>query len=168
MKAVLRVMLQRKYTTRICFRWNRSFVGQRVLVASVFLFLFAASRLVGSQNNSSTAPATPHPASPAAPAKAGTLPLDGLKLSDDQKTKIAQIRQNGELRREAIIKNDGLTQDRKETMLLRLHRMETSEIFRVLTPDQQKEVQKRIADQRTAERKDHQSKQAAPASPATN
>ena len=139
-------MLQGKCTTLKCVRRKGSFVGKRVVVASVFLFLLAASSLVGSQSNSSAPPATPHPPSPAAPAKGDTLPLVGLKLTDDQKSKIAQIRHNTDARRQAVIKNEGLTQDRKETILQRLHRMETSEVFRVLTPDQQKEVQKRIMD----------------------
>jgi Spy/CpxP family protein refolding chaperone len=150
-----------KYTTPKCVRWNRSFVAQPVLVACVFLYLFAASRLLGSQGNSSTAPATPHPASPAALAKAGTLPLDGLKLTDDQKTKIAQIRQNAESRRESVLKDPALSQDRKETILESLHRIETSKIFRVLTADQQKELQKRIMDQRVATQQ--QNKQVTPA-----
>lgn len=160
-------MLQRECATPKRVRWNKSLVGKRVLVASVFLFLLAASRLVGSQSNSSTAPATPHPPSPAAPAKTDTLPLDGLKLTDDQKTKIVQIRQNAKLRREALIKDERLSQGQKGAMLEGLQRIEISGIFKVLTPDQQKEVQKRIVDQRTAEQKDHQSKQAAPATPAT-
>ena len=159
-------MSQKKCTTRKCVRPNRSLVGKRVLVACGFFLLLAGSRLAGSQSNSSAAPATPHPASPAAPAKAKTLPLDGLKLTDDQKTRIAQIRQDVEERREAVIKNEGLSQDRKETILLRLHRTETREIFSVLTPDQQKEVQTRVMEQRSAEQKEHQSKQAAPAPPA--
>jgi Spy/CpxP family protein refolding chaperone len=158
-------MLQTECTKLKCVRWNGSFLGKSVLVAAVFLFLLAASRLVGSQSNSSSAPATPHPASPPASAKVNALPLDGLKFTDDQKTKIAHIRQNADLRRESIIKNDELTEDRKETIIQRLHRMETSEIFRVLTPDQRKEVQKRITDQRAAAQQEaqHQSKQAVPA-----
>lgn|SRR5215472_18964629 len=149
-------MLQTKCTTSKCVRRNGSFVGS-VLVVSVFLFLLAASRLVGSQTNSSAAPAAPHPPSPAASVKADTFPLDGLQLTDDQKTKIAQIRQNVESRREAVLKNDGLTQDRKETIIQRLHRMETSEIFRVLAPEQQ-----RMMDQRHTARQQeqHQSKEA--------
>jgi Spy/CpxP family protein refolding chaperone len=154
-------MLQTECTKLKCVRWNGSFLGKPVLVASVFLFLLAASRLVGSQSNSSAAPVTPHPAS----AKASTLPLDALKFTDDQKTKIAHIHQKAELRKESIIKNDGLTEDRKEAIIQRVHHMETSEIFRVLTPDQRKEVQKRIADQRAAAQQEaqQQSKQAMPA-----
>jgi hypothetical protein len=86
-----------------------------------------------------------------------------LKLTDDQKTRIAKIRQHVEARREAVIKNERLSQDRKETILQRLNLIETSEIFRVLTPDQQKEVQKRIADRRASEQQEqHKSKQTAP------
>ena len=161
-------MSQEKCATRKCVRRNRTRVGKRVLVASALLLLLAGPRLVGSQSNSSAAPSTQHPASPAAPARANTLPLDGLKLTDDQKTRIAKIRQHVEARREAIIKNEALNQDRKETILQRLNLIETSEIFRVLTPDQQKEVQKRIMDQRAAEQHEHhQSKQAVPAPPPT-
>ena len=122
----------------------------------------------GSQSNSSAAPSTPHTASPAAAANAETLPLEGLKLTDDQKTRIANIRQHVEARREAIIKNEALNQDLKETILQRLNLIETSEILRVLTPDQQKEVQKRIADRRTSEQQEqHQSKPPGTASRAT-
>ena len=140
-------MSQEECATRKCGCRNRTRVGKRVLVASALLLLLAGPRLVGSQSNSSAAPSTPHTASPAAAANAETLPLvEGLKLTDDQKTRIAKIRQHVEARREAIIKNEALNQDRKETILQRLILIETSEIFRVLTPDQQKEVQKRIAD----------------------
>jgi Spy/CpxP family protein refolding chaperone len=159
-------MSQEKCATRNVRR-NRTRVEKRVLVASALLLLLAGPRLVGSQSNSS-APSTPHTASPAAAANAETLPLEGLKLTDDQKTRIANIRQHVEARREAIIKNGAVNQDRKETILQRLNLIETSEIFRVLTPDQQKEVQKRIADRRASEQQEqHQSKQTATASPAT-
>jgi Spy/CpxP family protein refolding chaperone len=141
-------MSQKKGATRKWIRRNRTRVGKRVLVASALLLLLAGPRLVGSQSNSSAAPSTPHTAPPAAGANAQTLPLEGLKLTDDQKTRISKIRQHIEARKEAIIKNEALNQVRKETILQRLNLMENSEIFRVLTPDQQKEVQKRIADRR--------------------
>lgn len=155
-------MLKKGCATRKFVRRNRSRVGQRVLVVSGLLLSLTASRLVGSQSNSSGAPATPHPASPAAPAKAETLPIDGLTLTEDQKAKIAQIRQHAELRREAMIKDEGLSQSQKDTALQLLQRIEASKIFKVLTPDQQKEVEKRITARRAAEQ---QSKQAVPASP---
>ena len=87
-------------------------------------------------------------------------------MTDDQKTRIAKIRPLVEVRREAIIKNEAVNQDRKETILQRLNLIETSEIFRVLAPDQQKEVQKRIADRGASEQQEqHQSKPPTPAAP---
>lgn len=158
-------MLQKRCTTLKCVRRNRNRVGKRVLVACGLLLLLVAPGLVGSQSNSSEAPATPHPASPAAPPKRDTHPVDdfaGLTFTDDQKAKIAQIRQNAKLRREAVVKNEKLTQGQKDVTLERLQSLENSEIFKVLAPDQQAEVRKRIMARHAAEQQTQQSKQAVP------
>jgi len=158
-------MLQKRCTTLKCVRRNRNRVGKRVLVACGLLSLLVAPGLVGSQSNSSEAPATPHPASPAAPPKRDTHPVDdfaGLTFTDDQKAKIAQIRQNAKLRREAVVKNERLTQGQKDVTLERLQSLENSEIFKVLAPDQQAEVRKRIMARHAAEQQTQQSKQAVP------
>ena len=158
-------MLQKRCTTLKCVRRNRNRVGKRVLVACGLLSLLVAPGLVGSQSNSSEAPATPHPASPAAPPKRDTHPVDdfaGLTFTDDQKAKIAQIRQNAKLRREAVVKNEKLTQGQKDVTLERLQSLENSEIFRVLAPDQQAEVTKRIMARHAAEQQAQQNKQAVP------
>lgn len=86
----------------------------------------------------------------------------GLALTDDQKTKIAQIRHNAELRREAVIKDENMGQSQKDTALQLLQRIETGKIFKVLTPDQQAEVRKRIVARRAAEQQDQHQGQAAP------
>lgn len=158
-------MLQKRCTTLKCVRRNRNRVGRRVLVACGLLLLLVAPGLVGSQSNSSEAPATPHPASPAAPQKRDTRPIDdfaGLTFTDDQKAKIAQIRQNAKLRREAVVKNERLTQGQKDVTLERLQSLENSEIFKVLAPDQQAEVRKRIMARHAAEQQAQQNKQAVP------
>jgi len=158
-------MLQKRCTTLKCVRRNRNRVEKRVLVACGLLLLLVAPGLVGSQSNSSEAPATPHPPSPAAPPKRDTRPIDdfaGLTFTDDQKAKIAQIRQNAKLRREAVVKNEKLTQGQKDVTLERLQSLENSEIFKVLAPDQQAEVRKRIMARHAAEQQAQQSKQAVP------
>ena len=158
-------MLQKRCTTLKCVRRNRNRVGKRVLVACGLLSLLVAPGLVGSQSNSSEAPATPHPASPAVPPKRDTRSIDdfaGLTFTDDQKAKIAQIRQNAKLRREAVGKNERLTQGQKDVTLERLQSLENSEIFKVLAPDQQAEVRKRIMARHAAEQQAQQSKQAVP------
>jgi hypothetical protein len=85
-----------------------------------------------------------------------------LTFTDDQKAKIAQIRQNAKLRREAVVKNERLTQGQKDVTLERLQSLENSEIFRVLAPDQQAEVTKRIMARHAAEQQAQQNKQAVP------
>jgi hypothetical protein len=85
-----------------------------------------------------------------------------LTFTDDQKAKIAQIRQNAKLRREAVVKNEKLTQGQKDVTLERLQSLENSEIFKVLAPDQQAEVRKRIMARHAAEQQAQQSKQAVP------
>ena len=158
-------MLQKRCTTLKCVRRNRNRVGKRVLVACGLLLLLVVPGLVGSQSNSSEAPATPHPASPAAAPKRDTRPIDdfaGLTFTDDQKAKIAEIRQNAKLRREAVVKNERLTQGQKDVTLERLQSLESSEIFKVLAPDQQAEVRKRIMARHAAEQQPQQSKQAVP------
>jgi len=157
--------LQKRCTTLKCVRWNRNRIGKQLLVVCGFLSLLVAPGRVRSQSNSSGAPATPHPASPAAPIKRDTRPIDdfaGLTFTDDQKTKIAQIRQDAGLRREAVVKNERLTEGQKDTTLEGLQRIEMSKIFKVLTPDQQAEVRKRMMARRAAEQQVQQSKQAAP------
>ena len=85
-----------------------------------------------------------------------------MTFTDDQKAKIAQIRQNAKLRREAVVKNERLTQGQKDVTLERLQSLENSEIFKVLAPDQQAEVRKRIMARHAAEQQAQQSKQAVP------
>jgi hypothetical protein len=85
-----------------------------------------------------------------------------LTFTDDQKAKIAEIRQNAKLRREAVVKNERLTQGQKDVTLERLQSLENSEIFKVLAPDQQAEVRKRIMARHAAEQQAQQSKQAVP------
>jgi len=85
-----------------------------------------------------------------------------LTFTDDQKAKIAQIRQNAKLRSEVVVKNERLTQGQKDVTLERLQSLENSEIFKVLAPDQQAEVRKRIMARHAAEQQAQQSKQAVP------
>ena len=158
--------LQNRCATLKCVRSDRNRIGKQVLVLSGFLLLLVAPGPLGSQSNSSGVPMTPNPASPPAPAKSDTRPIDdfaGLTLTDGQKAKIAQIRQDAKLRRDAVVKNERLTQGQKDVTLQRLQSLETSQIFKVLTPDQQAEVHKRMIARRAAEEQGRQSKQPSPA-----
>jgi Spy/CpxP family protein refolding chaperone len=106
--------------------------------------------------------AAPAPARPASvfdgamqapiPASSGSLPKNdslpdyfaGLNYTDDQKAEIAQIRHNLATRRGAVAKDDRLTQDQKDAMILGYTHLENGEIFKVLTPEQRRQVRQRL------------------------
>ncbi len=74
-------------------------------------------------------------------------PIDafaGLTYTDEQKAKIDQVHQNMKLRIATVVQDDKLDSDQKHAMLEGYARMERSQIFKLLAPEQQKEVLKKI------------------------
>jgi Spy/CpxP family protein refolding chaperone len=76
----------------------------------------------------------------------------GLDYTDEQKAEIARIHRDAESRKAVIAKADQLNADQKNAMLLGYTRMEYGEIFRVLSPAQQRHVRERILARRTADK----------------
>jgi Spy/CpxP family protein refolding chaperone len=157
---------------------NRNAFVKRVAVGAGFLLLCGAPRLSLGQ----ASPATPTQASPATPAglaRPRAVParrgkaispteyLAGLTLSDDQKAKINQIREETKTHLAAVAKDDKMGPEVKEAMLGGYQRIENGKIFEVLTPDQKKEVRKRLADLRASAQPSRPPLQQPPA-PATN
>ena len=124
-----------------------------VVAAGGFLFLCAAPMLALGQSSQPGA-------APPAPMKAALLPrgksaappdlLAGLTLADDQKAKIDQIRKETKSRLAAVANDKKLSPETADAMLRGYQRMENGKILEVLTPEQQQEVRKRIADWRGA------------------
>ena len=118
----------------------------RVTVAAGFLLLCAAPGLTRAQGSPPRPPQT-HKASPAARPKNDAQPTDdfaGLKYTDDQKEKIDQIHQDMKSRMDITVKDEKLTAEQRDAMLAGYQRMERSQIFKVLTTQQRKEVLRRI------------------------
>jgi Spy/CpxP family protein refolding chaperone len=76
--------------------------------------------------------------------------LAGLTLSDDQKAKIHQIREETKSRLTAVANDKKLSPEAADAMLRGYQRMENAKILEVLTPEQQHEVRQRIAAWRAA------------------
>ena len=124
-----------------------------VVAAGGFLFLCAAPMLALGQ------PSQPG-AAPPAPMKAASPPrgnsaappdlLQGLTLADDQKAKIDEIRKETKSRLAAVANDKKLSPEAADAMLRGYQRIENGKILEVLTPEQQQEVRKRIADWRGA------------------
>ena len=78
----------------------------------------------------------------------------GLKYTDEQKAKIDQIHQDMKSRMDAVVKDGKLTAEQRDAMLAGYGRMERSQVYKVLTSEQQKEVLKRIRARRVAEQEE--------------
>jgi hypothetical protein len=121
-----------------------------VVAASGFLFLCAGSQLaLGQSSQPAAAPAPPAPVKSALTARGRSAGapdlLEGLTLADEQKTKIAQIREETKSHVAAVKNDRQLSPEAADAMLRGYQRIENGKILDVLTTQQQKEVRKRIA-----------------------
>jgi len=95
-------------------------------------------------------------------AKRAPDPLDdfaGLSFTDDQKVKIQQIRRDIASRMNAVVRDNKLSPDQKEAMLEGFQRMERTQVYQVLTPEQQSEVRKKILARRKAAKEEKEKQQ---------
>jgi Spy/CpxP family protein refolding chaperone len=119
-----------------------------VVAAGGLLFLCAAPELALGQSSQPGA-------APPAPMKSALTPrgrsaasldlLEGLTLTDDQKAKIDQIRQETKSHLAAVANDKKITPEAADAMRRGYERFEDVKILEVLTPEQQQEVRKRIA-----------------------
>ena len=124
-----------------------------VVAAGGFLLLCAAPMLaLGQPSEPGAAPPAPMKAALPPRGKSAAPPdlLQGLTLADDQKAKIDQIRKETKSRLAAVANDKKLSPETADAMLRGYQRMENGKILEVLTPEQQQEVRKRIADWRGA------------------
>lgn len=75
----------------------------------------------------------------------------GLSYTDEQKAQLEKIHQDLLLRKGLIVKDDKLSPEQKDAMLMGYARMEYGQIFKVLTPEQQKQVRQKIQARRAAD-----------------
>lgn len=134
---------------------SKNRLAKAATAAAVFFFLCALPGLTRSQ----TSPSRPAPTPQGVPAALGpkadpgqTDDFAGLKFTDGQQAKIDEIRQDIKVRREAVVKDERLNTTQKEAMLEGYQRLENVQVFEVLTPEQQKEVRKKIVARRAAGR----------------
>ena len=132
---------------------NQNRFWKPVAIAAGLFFLCTAAGLSRAQSSSPSAVQTRKADTPEVQQKKDALPADdfaGLQYTDEQKAEIGKILQELKSRREAVIKAEKLTADQKDAMLSGYTRIEYGEIFKVLTPDQQREVQKKARARKAA------------------
>jgi len=149
-------------------RMNKKRFAKQLTVEAGFLFLFAAPGLTRAQSSPPSPPPSPMPTPrrtlPAARPKKVTSPADdfaGLQYTDEQQARIDQIHQDMKSRMDAVVKDEKLTAEQRDAMLAGYQRMERSQVYKVLTTQQQKEVRRRIRARHAAEQTE-QNKQPSP------
>lgn len=122
-------------------------------IASAFLFLCAAP-VVGSAQSSATASMEGPKLFSPAPAKAGSFPADdfsGFDYTPEQKAEIDRIQKGMKAQMDVVAKDQKLSADQKDAMILGYSRMEYGRMYTVLTPVQRRQVQQRIRARRIAD-----------------
>lgn len=136
---------------------NKGRLAKPVAVAAGLFFLLSVPALIRAQSSAPVSTQTPDQPSPPARAKKAPVPTDifaGLQYTEDQKAKIEKIRQDMKSRRDAVMKDDKLSPEQKDAFFQGFERMERSQIYEVLTPEQKTEVRKRLAAQRQEAQKE--------------
>ena len=132
---------------------NKGQFAKPMTVAVGFFLLYVVPGLSRAQSGSPSPMQSPRVASPAQ-AKKDAQPADdfgGFNYTEEQKAEIDKIHRDSESRMNAVTKDQKLTADQKEAMLQGYARLEYGELFKVLTPEQQKVVRKRIDARRAAD-----------------
>jgi Spy/CpxP family protein refolding chaperone len=132
---------------------QKRFARRAALVAGV-CFLCEAPLITSAQSSQPALAQAPYLASPAPRAKRDINRTDyfaGLSFTAEQKAKIDDIHQNTQLRIDAALKDQKLDTEQRDAMTEGFRRMERGQVFRVLTPEQQKGVRQKIQAQRLVE-----------------
>jgi len=136
-----------------------------VAVAAGLVFLSVEPALNRAQSTPPSPPQAPHRASRVVRPKKVTPPPDdfaGLKFTAEQKAKIDEIQKNMKTRMDIVAKDEKLSPEQKGAMLDGYRRMERAQVYKVLTPEQQLEIRKKILAERAAQQKQQQQGQTLP------
>ena len=129
-------------------------LAKPLAVAAVFMSLCAAPGLTRAETGRTGPAQTDKTASLGAKTRRGSLPADdfaGLSYTEEQKAEIDGIQRDIKLREDAVVKDAQLNADQRGAMLQGYTRLERTQIYKVLTPEQRRQVQQRIRARRVAD-----------------
>src|SRR5271169_5447489 len=112
---------------------SRNRLAKPAAVVGGVIFLCAVPGLIRAQSAPPGPVQAPKLASSGAQVKRDSLPADdfaGLKYSEEQKAEIDQIQRNTKALMDAVAKDDKLTPDQKDAMLLGYKRMEYGRVYK--------------------------------------
>ena len=132
---------------------NTNRFAKSLAVSAGFIFLFAMLGLARAYSAPAGEVQTPAPAMPGPQQHSSSSPaeyFEGLDYTAEEKAEIDKIHRDAETRKAAVSKDDKLTQDQKDAMLAGYTHLEYGSIFRVLTPEQQRQVREKIRARKAA------------------
>jgi hypothetical protein len=137
---------------------NNNRIAKSFVVAVAFASLFAVSAMAGAQGVHSSVVQASYASSHEIQSKGDSLPPDdfaGLSYTEEQKSELDKIHRETESNKAAVARDEKLNADQKNAMLLGYTRMEYGRTFKVLSPEQQRQVRQRILARRAADQAAH-------------
>jgi Spy/CpxP family protein refolding chaperone len=144
---------------------NRNRFARRLAIATGCFFLCAAPGPARGQGNTPRSVPSPPKSAPVARSQRTPSTEDdfaGLEYTDEQKARINQIHQDMKSRMDVVVKDEKLNADQRNAMLQGYGRMERAQVFKVLTPEQQKEVLKKIRARRVEQQQEKKQQHSPP------
>jgi len=133
---------------------------KQLALAAGFLALTFAPGITRAQSGSSQPPAPDQgQAAPAAPAQQPTGRhgvMAGLNLTDDQKAQIKKIHEDTRAQVDAVSKDESLTADQKQAKVHQLRHGARTQVVKLLTPEQRKQMRENMREMRAARQQQQQ------------
>ena len=144
---------------------NMNRFAKNVIVAAGLIMSLTVPGSARGDNPQNRPAPTPNPAS-SAPQKITSVAdyFAGLDFTDEQKASIEKVKQDSEAKKALVAKDTKLDDYQKGAMITGYTRLEYGEIFKLLTPAQQKVVRQRMAANKAANQK---ARRPAPPAPPT-
>jgi len=142
---------------RFNMKKNRSVISvfpKSMAFAAGCCFLWAGASLASDQTARAQPPKMASTSGPTIAHPKAEPPQDdfaGLTYTPEQKAKIDQIQSETKAHKAAVAKDEKLSGDQKEAMILGYTRMEYGQIYKLLTPEQQKQVRAKIGARKMAD-----------------
>lgn len=133
---------------------TRNRIAESVTVAAGLVFLIAMPGLARAQNAQPFAAQAPNGALQGTQPQSNPTPpsdFDGLTYTDEQRAEIDKIHRDTEARKAVVAKSEQLSVDQKDAMILGYSRLEYGQVFRVLSPEQQKQVRQKLTARKDAD-----------------
>jgi Spy/CpxP family protein refolding chaperone len=137
----------------------RNSITKQIAIAAGFLALTFAPGISRAQSGSQTPAQDQSQAAPAAPAqREGRMhgAMQGLNLTEDQKTAMKKIHESTKAQLDAVNKDESLTADQKEAKIHQLRHGARMQMVKLLTPDQRQQMKANVRALRASRREQKQ------------